>query len=94
MGDEGDHCKTVLDVHHVQVVLPNFNDTPTEMLFVYQPSKTTSTGKASDVAAALQAAVTQVNETKKETVCTAFNWRINRSCTYDKKNRSISHVNN
>jgi hypothetical protein len=73
VGDAGDHCKTILDVHHVQVVLPNFNDKPTEMLFVYQPSNTTSTKKASDVAAALQAAIARVNATKKEMVCIAFN---------------------
>ncbi|KAI8052199.1 hypothetical protein BDF22DRAFT_744422 [Syncephalis plumigaleata] len=68
MGDEGSHCKTILDVHHVQVVLPNFNDTLTEMLFVYQPSKLASTKKASEVAAALNAAVAQVNAIKKETI--------------------------
>ncbi|RKP27894.1 hypothetical protein SYNPS1DRAFT_12001 [Syncephalis pseudoplumigaleata] len=68
LGAHGEHSRAILETHRVHVVLPSiFDDTPNEMLLVYQPAQSSS-ATASDVAsAALDAATARVRALKKET---------------------------
>ncbi|KAI9592334.1 hypothetical protein BDF19DRAFT_218182 [Syncephalis fuscata] len=69
LGNQGEHCRQILESLHVEVLLPKFTDPSMEVLLVYKPAtKSTSPTQLAEATKALTAASNRVNALKQATV--------------------------